>query len=167
MRDIMIVGAGGWGREAAWTLERVNADRAEWNIIGYADDDSAKAGTSLEGYPILGTPEKVSADHPGAAVLIAVGDNEAREKIYRRLRGHDFPAIVDPAAIVAPTAEMRHGCFIGPLAVISSGVELGKFVIVNARAGVGHDAKMADFSQVPPGLTVPSHGDVPAHALFA
>ena len=68
VRDIMIVGAGGWGREAAWTLERINAREMTWNILGFADDDPAKATGSVEGYPLLGNVEKASHDHPGAAV---------------------------------------------------------------------------------------------------
>ena len=118
VRDIMIVGAGGWGREAAWTLERINAREMTWNILGFADDDPAKATGSVEGYPLLGNVEKASHDHPGAAVYIAIGDNAVRESIYRRLRGHDFPVIIDPSADVAPTAEMRHGVFVGPQAVL-------------------------------------------------
>ena len=150
--DIIIVGAGGFGREAAWTL---------------ADDDPALASGSIEGYPLLGTPEKASCDHPGAAVFVAVGDNATREKVYRRLRGHDFPVVIDPSAEVAPTVEMRHGTFVGPRAVISVGAELGKFVIVNARAGVGHDSKLGDFSQVCPGATLSGHTVVGEHAYLA
>ena len=58
VRDIMIVGAGGWGREAVWTLERINAHEMTWNILGFADDDPAKATGSVEGYPLLGNVEK-------------------------------------------------------------------------------------------------------------
>lgn len=166
-RDIIIVGAGGFGREAAWTLERINYQAQTWRIIGFADDDPALAGTSIEGYPVLGGIEQVSHDHPGAAVLVALGDNALREKIYRRLRGHDFPVIIDPSAEVAPTADIRHGCFIGPRAVVSVGVELGKFVIVNARAGVGHDSRLGDFAQACPGVTLSGHTTVGEHAYLA
>ena len=162
--DIIIVGAGGFGREAAWTLERINEVTPTWRIIGFADDDPALASGSIEGYPLLGTPEKASCDHPGAAVFVAVGDNATREKVYRRLRGHDFPVVIDPSAEVAPTVEMRYGTFVGPRAV---GAELGKFVIVNARAGVGHDSKLGDFSQVCPGATLSGHTIVGEHAYLA
>lgn len=165
--DIIIVGAGGFGREAAWTLERINEVTPTWRIIGFADDDPALASGSIEGYPLLGAPEKASCDHPGAAVFVAVGDNATREKVYRRLRGHDFPVVIDPSAEVAPTVEMRHGTFVGPRAVISVGAELGKFVIVNARAGVGHDSKLGDFSQVCPGATLSGHTVVGEHAYLA
>ena len=154
--DIMVVGAGGFGREAVWTLERINAVAPTWRVIGFADDDPAKAHGSLEGYPLLGTVEQASRDYPGARVLIAVGDNATREKIYRSLRGHDFPVIIDPSAEVAPTVDVRHGTFIGP-----------KFVIVNARAGVGHDSKLGDFSQVCPGATLSGHTTLGEYAFVA
>ena len=163
----MIVGAGGWGREAVWTLERINAREETWNILGFADDDPAKASGSVEGYPLLGPVEKASQDHPGAAVYIAIGDNAVRESIYRRLRGHDFPVIVDPSADVAPTAELRHGVFVGPQAVVSVGAELGKFVIVCSRAGVGHDTRMGDFAMLRPGATLLGHMSVGARAYIA
>ena len=168
-REIMIVGAGGFGREAVWTLERINdsTESPAWTVLGFADDAPGKASGSLEGYPLLGPVEQASHDHPGAAVFIAVGDNATREAIYRRLRGHDFPSIVDPSADVAPTVEMRHGIFIGPKAVVSVGVELGKFALINARAGVGHDSKLGDFSQVCPGATLSGHTTVGDHALVS
>jgi sugar O-acyltransferase (sialic acid O-acetyltransferase NeuD family) len=163
----MIVGAGGWGREAVWTLERINAREETWNILGFADDDPAKASGSVEGYPLLGPVEKASRDYPGAAVYIAIGDNAVRESIYRRLRGHDFPVIIDPSADVAPTAELRHGVFIGPQAVVSVGAELGKFAIVCSRAGVGHDTSMGDFAMLRPAATLLGHMSVGSRAYIA
>jgi len=159
MRDLFIVGAGGFGREAVWTVERINAAAAEplWNVIGFADDDPAKATGNFEGYPMLGAVEKASKDHPGASVFIAIGDNAIRREIYSRLRGHDFPALIDPSAQVSPTTDFRHGTFIAVEAVVSVGTDIGKFVIINARAGVGHDSVVGDFANVAPGVSLSGH----------
>ena len=159
MRDLFIVGAGGFGREAVWTVERINASSPEplWHVIGFADDDPAKASGNFEGYPMLGSIEKASHDYPGASVFIAIGDNATRRAIYGRLRGHDFPALIDPSAQVSPTTEFRHGTFIAVEAVVSVGTDIGKFVIVNARAGVGHDSKVGDFANVAPGVSLSGH----------
>ena len=159
MRDLFIVGAGGFGREAAWTVERINAANQQpvWNLIGFADDDPAKATGNFEGYPMLGSCEKASRDNPGASVFIAIGDNAIREKLYRQLRGHDFPAFIDPSAQVSPTTEFRHGTYIAAEAVVSVGTEIGKFVIVNARAGVGHDCEVGDFTNICPGVSLSGH----------
>ena len=156
MRDLFIVGAGGFGREAAWTVERINnaAQQPLWRIIGFADDDPAKASGNFEGYPLLGSIDKASRDYPGASVFIAIGDNKLRAEIYRRLRGHDFPAIIDPSAQVSPTTEFKHGTYVAAQAVVSVGTDLGKFVIVNARAGVGHDCVVGDFVQISPGVSI-------------
>jgi len=164
-RKIMIVGAGGMGREAAWTLERINEVSSAWDIIGFADDDPAKQSGSIDGYPLIGTVVQASHDHPDAAVFLAIGDNATRERLYRTLRGHDFPIIIDPSADVAPTTELRHGVFIGPHAVVSAGSELGKFTIVNARAGVGHDCSLGDFSLVSAGATISGHTVLGEHVF--
>ena len=159
MRDLFIVGAGGLGREAAWTVERINAASQQplWRLIGFADDDPAKATGNFEGYPMLGSVEKASKDHPGASVFIAIGDNAIRRKVYAQLRGHDFPAMIDPSAQVSPTTEFKHGTYIACEAVVSVGTEIGKFVIINARAGVGHDSVVGDFSIVSPGVSLSGH----------
>ena len=159
MRNLFLVGAGGFGREAVWTLERINASQQQpiWNIIGFADDDPAKSSGNFEGYPLLGSVETASKDHPGASVFIAIGDNAIRRKVYRQLRGHDFPALIDPSAQVSPTTEFKHGTFIACEAVVSVGTEIGKFVIINVRAGVGHDSTVGDFSNIAPGVSLSGH----------
>lgn len=157
MRDLFIVGAGGFGREATWTVERINAlsQQPAWRIIGYADDSpKLKKGDNFEGYPILGGVEEASRDYPGASVFIALGNNAKRADLYRRLRGHDFPALIDPKAQISPTTEFRHGAFIGAGAVIQAGAELGKFAVVGSNAVIGHDAVLGDFVNLGPGAVV-------------
>ena len=168
MRELFIVGAGGFGREAVWTVERINAatSPAPWKVIGFADDDPAKAQGNFEGYPLLGSVEKASKDHPGASVFIAVGDNAVRRRIYAQLRGFDFPALIDPTAQVAPTTEFRHGTYVACEAVVSVGTEIGKFVIVNARAGIGHDSRVGDFANIAPGVSLSGHTTVGADAFL-
>jgi len=112
---------------------------------------------------MLGSCEKASTDYPGASVFVAIGDNAIREKIYRQLRGHDFPALIDPSAQVSPTTEFRHGTYIACEAVVSVGTEIGKFVIINARAGVGHDSKVGDFSNISPGVSLSGHTVIGDH----
>ena len=157
MRDLFIVGAGGFGREAIWTVERINSlsQQPQWNILGYADDDPKwTKGQNFEGYPILGSVQQASKDYPGASVFIALGNNAKREAMYAKLRGHDFPALIDPKAQISPTTEFKHGVFIGAGAVIQVGSELGKFVVIGSNAVVGHDAIVGDFVNMGPGCVV-------------
>lgn len=157
MRDLFIVGAGGFGREAIWTVERINAafQIPAWRIIGYADDNPKwKKGDNYEGYPILGTVEEASRDNPGASVFAAIGNNAKRADIFRRLRGHDFPALIDPSAQVSPTTELERGVYIASGAVVQVGATLGEFVLVGAKCIVGHDARVGSFVNLGPGSAV-------------
>ena len=169
MRDLFIVGAGGFGREAIWTVERINSlsQQPVWNILGYADDDPKwTKGQNFEGYPILGTVEEVSRDYPGASVFIALGNNAKRAEVYKRLRGHDFPALIDPKAQISPTTEFKHGNFIGAGAVIQVGSELGKFDIVGSNAVICHDAVLGDFVNMGPGTVVAGGTKVGSYVSF-
>ncbi len=159
MKDLFIVGAGGFGREAIWTVERINSlsQQPAWRIIGYADDDPKwKKGDNFEGYPILGTVAEASRDFPGASVFVALGNNVKRADMYAKLRGHDFPALIDPKAQISPTTDFRHGVYIGAGAVIQVGAQLGKFVVVGSNAIVSHDAVVDDFCNLGPGSVVAS-----------
>ena len=169
MRDLFVVGAGGFGREAIWTIERINSDAKlpVWNIIGYADDDPKwKKGDNYEGYPILGSVEEASRDYPGASVFVAIGKNTKRADMYKRLRGHDFPAIIDPKAQISPTTDFRHGTFIGAGAVVQVGAEIGKFTILGSNSVVGHDAVLGDFVNLGPGAVIASGVKVGDAASF-
>ncbi len=169
MRDLFIVGAGGFGREAIWTVERINAFAGEkvWNIIGYADDNPKwKKGDNFEGYPILGSVETASKDNPGASVFVALGNNVKRADMYKRLRGHDFPVLIDPKAQISPTTDYRHGTYIAAGAVVQVGAELGKFVLIGANAVVSHDTVVGDFVNIGPGAVIASGVKVGPNVSF-
>ena len=37
MKDLYIIGAGGFGREVLWLVKRINAMNPTWNIKGFID----------------------------------------------------------------------------------------------------------------------------------
>ncbi|MDZ5001311.1 hypothetical protein GNF79_20095, partial [Clostridium perfringens] len=37
IKNIVIVGAGGFGREVAWLIEEINKKELQWNILGFID----------------------------------------------------------------------------------------------------------------------------------
>lgn len=157
MKDIVIVGAGGLGREVAWTIGRINGNApgdAPWRIVGFADDAPDRASGSFGEVPLLGPCVEAARKWPHASFFVAVGDNATRKRIVRALGERDFPALVDPSAIVAPSARISRGVFVAPQAVVSVDAEVGEFSIVNARSGVGHDSVLGAFSQVCPGASL-------------
>ena len=63
MKDIIILGANGFGREVLQWIKDINAVKPTWNIKGFLDDNL----NALEGYPcdyrLLGTIKDLSLIH--------------------------------------------------------------------------------------------------------
>ena len=53
IKPIVIVGAGGMGRDTQWLIERINEEEPTYEILGYIDD-GIQQGSIIDGYPILG-----------------------------------------------------------------------------------------------------------------
>jgi len=54
MDEIVIFGAGGFGREVAWIIEDINRVGKRFELLGFVDDDPQMKGRILNGYPVLG-----------------------------------------------------------------------------------------------------------------
>ena len=54
MKDLIIIGVGGVGREAVLIAEEINEQSQEWNILGFVDDNEDVQNTYINGYPVLG-----------------------------------------------------------------------------------------------------------------
>ncbi|MFI7544385.1 acetyltransferase [Actinoplanes sp. NPDC049599] len=149
MRDLVIVGAGGFARETA-----AAATAAGWRVLGFLDDDPALRGTTRSGLPILGP---VSETGDEAAVVVCVGNPRnytARQRIVTRLGlpAERYATIVHPAAVVGS------GCVVGPGSVLLAGtvltadVTVGSHVAVMPQAVLTHDDRVGDYATVASGV---------------
>ena len=60
MKQLIIIGASGFGREVAWLAERINRALPTWELLGFLDDSSELQGGEINGYPVLGTVKDAS-----------------------------------------------------------------------------------------------------------
>ena len=156
MKRMVIIGAGGFGREAAWVIERINAVRTEFEVLGFCDDAADKREGVCGGYPLLGPLSGVKARFGAVGFFCAIGNNRVRQEVMAegRAAGHEPVSLVDPGAVIAPDVEIGRGSFVGVNSVVSVGASLGEGVIVNHQVCVGHDAQIGDFAQLCPGVCV-------------
>ena len=70
----------------------------------------------------------------------------------------DFPAAVDPTAVVADSSVPGRGCVANAGAIVAANVAIGEFVHLNRGASVGHDNVIDDFASLGPGCVLT--GDV-------
>ncbi|WP_305784086.1 acetyltransferase [Symbioplanes lichenis] len=164
MKDLVIVGAGGFARETA-----AAATAAGWQVLGFVDDDPALHGTTRSELPVLGGVDSVT--DLDAAVVVCVGNPRnytARRSIVERL---DLPA-ARYATVVHPAAELGAGSLVGPGTVLLAGtvltadVTVGSHVAVMPHAVLTHDDKVADHVTIASGVRLGGSATVRAGAYL-
>ena len=78
LKDLYIIGAGGFGREVAWLIERINSVEPTWNVKGFIDDNTTIHGTLQDGYLVVGGCNYLMATSQDVWVICAVGSAERR-----------------------------------------------------------------------------------------
>lgn len=155
--DLYIIGAGGFGREVAWLIRRVNKHKPTWNLVGFIDDDPDKIGTIEDGYPVVGGVEYLERLDKDFYVVCAVGNSRVRQKIIEkvnRIQRVQFATLIDPAAIISDRVSIGKGTIICAGTVVTVDTEIGDHVIINLQCTVGHDAVIYDFATLYPSVNV-------------
>ncbi len=158
MRDLVIVGCGGFGREVVDVVDAINAVTPTWQLLGFLDDapsDDDRARVERIGLRLLG-PVEPSALPAGASFVIGIGSGRVRQLLARRLgaREGDLAVLVDPRASVGRGTIVGAGSVLAAGAHVTTNVVLGEHVHVDRGAQVGHDSTLADFVTVHPSATV-------------
>lgn len=147
--QLVIIGAGGFGREMlAWAEQSVQFGR-DWTIKGFIDDNlDALAGKNTPGR-VLGT----IADHQPAAdevFICAIGVPAIKRRVSELIagRGGKFTQLFHRTAVLGHNVEMADGVVLCPHSVVSGNNRLGQGVALNLHATVDHDACVGDWTQI-------------------
>lgn len=156
MRDLVVVGAGGFGRETLDVVTAINAAAPSWNLIGVVDDSPSPV--NLERLQHLGLPHLggIDAIPQGIAVAVAIGTPAIRQDVVDRLASgnHDFPALVHPSATLGSSFVHGPGLIVLAGASVGTNVQVGAHVHINPHAVLGHDATCDDYVSINPNATL-------------
>ena len=157
MKDLIIFGASGFGREVAWAVERLNKVTPTWNLLGFMDDADDIQGTEINGYKVLGKTADVS-NYPDAYYVVAVGASRTREKIVSNMKTVNpsikIGTVIDPSVEMSDLVTIGEGTIICAHTIITVNIEIGSHVIINLDCTVGHDAVLQDFVTLYPSVNV-------------
>ena len=150
MKNIVIVGNGGFARETKWAIDRIKRDSGQWNFCGYIDKETNKEN-------VLGDDEYLLNICEELFVVIAIGNPSLRRKLYNKYRGNTcirFPNLIDPSVDIADSVELGEGNIICANNVLTVDISIGNFNIINLGCTVGHDVKIGDFNTINPGTNI-------------
>lgn len=152
MKDIVIIGAGGVGSEAAWIIEQINLINDEWNLLGFIDDNELMQGKDIIGYKIIGSIEKLIKTYKNIKkedrpyVVIAIANYSVKKDIVNKLKNmFNYATVIHPDVFVHVSNSIGEGCIIYPGVIMTVDVKIGNHVIVSPKCGIGHNSKVGDY----------------------
>lgn len=137
-------------------LEQMNADEGEWNVIGFFDD-GRKVGESVEGLSVLGGMDALNEWNKPLALAIAVADPRARKSIVEKIQNDkvQFPVLIHPKSMRGSRRNVfGRGTIITAGCMLTTGIQLNDFVIVNLASTIGHDVKVGSYTSIMPGCHI-------------
>jgi sugar O-acyltransferase (sialic acid O-acetyltransferase NeuD family) len=166
VRRILIVGAGGFGREVLQWARDAWPEACD-RITGFLSADAHVLDGCDCGIRIVGSPD---SHRPvvGDVHLLAIGVPYARRRVAESLiaRGAEFLTLVHPTGIIATSAHIGEGSIICPYSIVSDSARVGRFVAMNYHSSLGHDASAGDFAVLSPYATLGGNAHVGADVFL-
>ncbi len=162
MNEIAIIGAGGFGREVKWLIDRINVfskqqeGEEKWKILGFIDD-GILPGTLIDSVPVLGGCDYLVDYKKELFVVCAVGEARVREKIIKRIKKNkniNFPNLIDPSVAFSEDLKIGQGNIICAGSILTVNVQLEDFCLINLDCTVGHDAKIHSYVTLYPSVNI-------------
>lgn len=170
--DLVVIGAGGFGRETLDVIEACNraGDPPPWRVLGVADDAPSDANLHrlrARGCRHIGTLERVIETTPPARFVIGVGNPVVRAVIAGRFEdaGWRPVTLIHPRAVTGSETRVGEGSVVCGGVQLSTNTALGRHVHVNPNATIGHDAVIGEFASINPGAIISGEVDIGARVL--
>lgn len=156
MKDIVIYGAGGFGKEIACLLKQINDVSPEWNLLGYIDDGLPVGSENRYGR-VIGNMDTLLKWNDGELnVVVSIASPKVLDKIKETIHNPliVFPNILAPNVNVFDSDAVTMGkgnvFFFG--CRISCDVEIGDFNICVGLNSFGHDVKVGSCNVFSPSV---------------
>lgn len=147
-KRLLIIGAGGFGRELEDWLEVCPANKKEWIIGGYIDDNLNALSGYTSKYQVLGRINEFPFTENDLG-LVAIAEPDIKEKVYESLKHRlRFYTFIHPTAIIGGNVVIGEGTIIYPNTVISTNCRIGRNVSMGCSNHIGHDSAVGDFSSL-------------------
>ncbi|MBI1767924.1 MAG: acetyltransferase [Bacteroidetes bacterium] len=155
MKNIIIYGAGGFGRETSLLLNQINLHTPHWNVLGYCDDGKTPR-EKVDRFAVLGGMNYLNEFKEELNVVIAIADPGTREKIKNQLINQRlrFPALIHPSVFVSENCSVAEGSIICAGVFMTVNIHIGSFAIVNLKCTLGHDSVLDSFSSLMPSVNI-------------
>lgn len=157
MEKIVIVGAGGFGREVEWLINRINKVKPTYEVVGFVDDGKEN-GESVGHSTVIFNTDELSKTSEKYSVAIAIGNAKVRKMLAEKISSNknlSFPNLIDPAVIYdEEEVTLGEGNIICGGTIMTVNINIGNFNIINLDCTIGHDDILNNYITIYPSVNV-------------
>jgi sugar O-acyltransferase (sialic acid O-acetyltransferase NeuD family) len=160
MKDIIIIGGGGFAKEVIWLANDCNR-----KVRGVLDDLVQTHNTQVQGATVLGDVSSW-VNYKDCEFIIAIGSPRTRQKVLEKMLTFgepDFATLIHPSVRLSNTVSIGEGSIICAGSILTADISLGKHNILNLNVTVGHECEFSDYVTIAPMVAV--SGNVKLHYL--
>ncbi|MBO6130040.1 MAG: acetyltransferase [Pseudobutyrivibrio sp.] len=155
MKNLVIIAAGGCGREVLQWAKDINKKEKRWKIKGFIDDNLNVLDGLRCDVKVLSTVDEyeIQADDE---FICCIGNSRIRRVVVEKLKtkGAIFTTLIHPTASIAETCTLGEGVIVYPYALISDNALIGDQCIINMYSSVAHDSHLGEY------CTISAHCDI-------
>lgn len=161
MKNLVIIGAGGCGREVLQWAKDINEVENRWKLKGFLDDNLNVLDGKRCDLAILSAVDDYVVEQDDEFAC-CIGNSKIRKMVVEKLKakGAFFATLIHPTAVVADSCTLGQGVIIYPYALISDNAVIGDGCIVNMHSSVAHDSVLGEY------CTISAHCDVTGMCKF-
>lgn len=149
MKHLIILGAGGMGRQVLSFAKSCKEFGIEYDIKGFLDDNPNAMNGFPDYPPILGTVDGYQIDDDDV-FFNSIGDVQAKKLCIQKIldKGGDFITLVHPTAQISPDTKIGKGCMLGSYVGVGVETTIGDFCLIQSKATIGHDVHVGDYARI-------------------
>ena len=154
LTPLVIVGAGGHGRETLDVVEAINHQNHLWHFVGFIDDGPV-VQDRLDRRD-AGLVHRDEIDPAVVRYVVGIGDPMIRSHLAAEMDHAGFTAatLIHPAATVGSDNRLGAGVVLAAHATVTTNVTLGSHTQLNIGATVSHDCEVGHAVTISPGAYV-------------
>ena len=156
LKELIIVGAGGFASEVIDLIENVNKNKPQWKILGLIDDNKELQDTIVSSHRVIGQFSWLESQNKPLDIVFAIGDRKTLTEMVKKLKiksNFYFPNIIHPS-IRTDHAKLGYGIMIFQGSIISTNVNLKNHITIGFNSVIGHDVLISDFSYIASGVVI-------------
>ena len=149
MKNLIIIGAGGMGREI-FDLAKICAGYNNDYIIKGFLDDNASALDNYRGYAKILSKIESYLPEPDGVFVSSMGNVKQKARFIQSIvaKGGQFISLVHPQADIGQNTILGSGCILLKNAYVGADCMIGNHVLIQISTVVGHDVSIGNYSRL-------------------